>query len=128
MKKAFAAALALLLICLMAGCGTDPAPEEIAGKTYVYEEAGFGGDFTIDLHEDGSFRYYEGGLSSYIGDGTWTLEGDTLTLTENTDAARENHFRLEDGALVFVAEDSGNFTYIAVADGARFLPAPAETA
>ena len=37
MKKAITAALALLLLCLMPGCGVDPTPEEIAGKTYVYE-------------------------------------------------------------------------------------------
>ena len=29
-------------------------------------------------------------------------------------------FRLEENALVFIAEDSANFTYIKVADGERF--------
>jgi hypothetical protein len=86
-------------------------------RTYQYEKEGFGGDFIIKLSGDGVAMYYEGGLSSYIGLGTWKQEGDIVTVTVEQKSYR---FRLEENALVFIAEDSANFTYSQVADGERF--------
>ena len=100
-----------------------PLPEpvsDLAGKIFVYEKEGFGSDFTIKLHADGTFGYYEGMLSSHIGMGTWAVEGDILTLHEDT-FDRTFRFRVQDGALHFLREGSDQFLYIKVADGARFL-------
>ena len=102
---------------------TWPLPEpvsDLAGKIFVYEKEGFGSDFTIKLHADGTFGYYEGMLSSHIGMGTWAVEGDILTLHEDT-FDWTFRFRVQDGALHFLREGSDQFMYIKVADGARFL-------
>ena len=57
-KKLFVILLAVTMAVLcLAACDTDmdPAQKEIAGKTYVYEKEGLGGEFTITLKED---NYY----------------------------------------------------------------------
>ena len=70
----------------------------IVGNTYVYEKDGFGGDFIININEDGTFSYYEGALSSYIGMGKWTLEGNTLCLAddEETGDSFVNYFKVDE--------------------------------
>ncbi len=103
---------------------TDGRTDGMAtGKTYTYEGEGFGGDFVIQINEDGSFGYYEGLLSSHLGAGTWTLEDDILVLSDNAEMGHPfvNRFRLEGNDLVFLSEDSSNFIYVKVADGERFL-------
>ena len=42
------------------------------------ESCRFGGSFSIQINADGTFDYYEGNLSNYIGVGEWELDGDTL--------------------------------------------------
>lgn len=107
----------LAVISLLTGCsGSD----EI--KTYVYEKDGFGGNFTIQINPDGTFSYYEGFLSSYIGCGNWESDGNTITLK---DEIKEypysvNRFEIDNDDLIFISEDSDNFTYIKVTDGERF--------
>lgn len=100
---------------------------------YLYEGDGFGGDFTISLRADGSFTYYEGHLSSYIGAGKWSVSGDILTLEDETGVPKVNRFRMEGNDLIFQAKGSTNFIYVKVADGAVFsknsqIPVPAATA
>lgn len=90
-----------------------------AGKTYLYEKEGFFGSFTVTLYNDGTFTYYEGMASSYIGSGTWEQEGDTVTLSDS-DFAITNRFRLEGDDLVFIADGSSNFIYVTVKDGETF--------
>jgi len=104
----------------------EPAPD-LSGKVFVYEKEGFGGKFTISLHEDGTFGYYEGMLSSHIGMGSWTVEGDTLTLREDT-FSRVFRFRIQEGVLSYIKEKSSPFTYVQLEDGARFPENGAEYA
>lgn len=85
---------------------------------YTYEGDGFGGDFTITIKENGTFEYYEGGLSSFIGRGTWEREGNLVTLQERT---KRHRFRVTEEGLEFIAQDSNNFGYVQLEDGARFL-------
>jgi len=92
--------------------------EEDHSRLYMYEKEGFGGNFIIKLSGDGVAMYYEGGLSSYIGLGTWKQEGDFVTVTVEQKPYR---FCLEENALVFIAEGSSSFTYVEVADGERFI-------
>ncbi len=102
--------------------GAEPRPEDLAGKVYRYEKDGFYGDFTLRLDADGRFWYYEGAASSYIGNGSWTLEGRLLTLRDDARPNLLNQFEVEGDALAFVEEGSTNFLYLKVADGERFLP------
>ena len=115
-RKASFAAFGLALV--LAGCSKAVTAEELAGNVYQYEKEGFGGAFTIRLEEDGTFTYYEGGLSSYIGNGNWSLEGETLTLQERN---RHFSFQAEKDCLVFQKEASGEFSYLCVEDGAKFI-------
>ena len=113
----------LLAVLLLAGCAGSVSESDITGKTYLYEKDGFGGDFAITIEEDGTFRYYEGPLSSHIGYGEWTLEEDTLLLTENN---LTNYFKVDGSDLIFLEENSSNFTYVTVSGGERFSGSPAE--
>ncbi len=96
--------------------------DTLAGKTFVWEKEGFGGDFTITLNADGTYRYYEGFLSSYIGVGTWTVENDTVILTEQGGQDAVYRFAVQDGALVYAADGSDRFLYVDVQNGDRFAP------
>lgn len=88
---------------------------------YVYEKDGFGGVFTITLNDDGTFQYSEGGLSSHIGDGTWSFEDGLVCISEESpDGPRNNYFQVEEDCLVFQAKQSNNFIYVKVSDGERF--------
>ena len=102
----------------------DALRKTVAGKTFVRENGGFGGDFTITLREDGSYEYYEGFLSSYIGMGTWTVEDGVLILTEQGGYDFVYRFTVQDGALVYRAVGSSAFIYVKAADGDLFLPRP----
>ena len=95
---------------------------EIAGKTYVYENEGILGSFAITLYEDGSFTYFEGLASSYIGNGSWMQEGDNITMTDDGEGGYGlvNHFKFIGENLVFVEQNSSNFVYVKVKDGERF--------
>lgn len=119
--------LLLVFVLGLVACGQQKAlvePEDVC-YDYCYEEDGFGGDFTISVHSDGTFSYYEGMLSSYIGVGTWELEGDILVLSDDAEIGYPfvNRFRVDGEDLVFLAEDSSNFIYVKVSDGERFVKA-----
>ncbi len=138
MKKAFLLLVFALILPLSAGCSreediiVETAPTEyeetvhggegVAGKRYVFEHGGFGGTFTLSLHADGSMGYHEGWASSHIGNGTWTQEGDILTISEpnGRGGQRVNRFRVAQNMLIFVSEGSDNFIYVQMKDGDRF--------
>ena len=112
-------------MALSLACGKTDGDlrDAIAGKTFVWEKEGFGGDFTITLNADGTYQYYEGFLSSYIGLGTWTVENGTVVLTEQGGQDSVYRFAVKDGALIYESDDSDGFLYVDVTDGDRFLPA-----
>ena len=131
----------LLIVAVAVGCTftgasqTDSSEPPVTkachfeGKNalYVYEKEGFGSDFIIKLNRDGTFRYTEGSLSQYSGLGTWTQEDDILALTDkpaaNPDLAFYNEFRVEEKAIVWLAENSTGFLHrnASLEDGARFF-------
>lgn len=110
------------MILLLTGCADTVRKDSIAEKTYLYEKEGFGGDFTIQMKSDGTFFYYEGDLSSYIGTGEWKLDGNTLMLQDTVIEGhpRINYFKVDGNTLIFQSEDSDNFIYIKVSEGERF--------
>ncbi len=95
---------------------------QVRGKTYLYENDGILGSFTITLYEDGTFTYYEGSASSYFGTGTWKQDGDTITMTDDREAGLGliNRFKLDGDDLVFIEQGSYNFIYVKVKDGEKF--------
>ena len=129
MKKIIGIALVLAAAVFLGSCRSavetdvNVSPEEVADKTYVWEKEGFGGRFAIVLYGDGTYEYYEGPLSSYIGAGTWRLEKGIVTLTEG-EGGYDLVFRfaVRSGELAFISEGSDQFLYTRVEDGDRFLP------
>ena len=122
-KPAFWIVVIALAACVIAALCflTNPrSPQPSPAGLYCYEGDGFGGDFTITLRADGSFTYYEGYLSSYIGMGRWSVSGDILTLEDETGVPKVNRFRMEGDDLIFQAKGSTNFIYVKAADGAVF--------
>ena len=121
MKKILSLLLIIASVCLLLGsCAYDDI--SLFG-TYVYEGEGFGSDFTITLNEDGTFSYYVGALSSYIGIGEWELDGTVICLRDKeTDSYKfVNYFEVGLGELIFVEKGSSNFMYLKLKDGARFI-------
>ncbi len=96
---------------------------DAAYQTYVYKGEGFGGDFTISIGDDGTFSYYEGMLSSYIGFGTWKLEGDLLILSEDEKVGYDfvHYFEVDENKLIFKEDVSDNFLYVKLKDGEEFI-------
>lgn len=99
----------------------ESATASIAG-TYKFEGEGFGGDFTITLNADGTYEFYEGPLSSYMGMGTWNACDDVIHMTEgNAGFALSFTFGVEDNVLIYLSAESDAFPYVALSDGARFI-------
>lgn len=92
----------------------------IAG-TFHYEGEGAGGDFTLTLKPDGTYTFYEGPLSSYLGGGTWSVYYSTVHLTETSGFDLRFTFAADGADLVYLASNSDPFPYVDVPDGARFL-------
>ena len=82
-------------------------------KTYTYTKEGFGSDFTITLRKDGTSSFYEGVLSSYLGEGTYQIEDNKLTLIT---PEFTNYFIVRNDELEFIKDGSSNFPYITVED------------
>ncbi len=115
---------AVLITCFL----TDPlkpasaGAEDFAGKQYVYTGEGAGGSFFINLYQDGTFEYYEGFYSSYIGVGDWEWKNDKLYLV---DSGLSNPmifvFSVGENVLEYIAEESHPFLYVDVKSGDRFV-------
>ena len=92
---------------------------------YRYEGEGCGGDFTITLNADGTYSFYEGFLSSYIGAGTWDVFYGRVYLDEDDEAGFDLRFMFdcEKDALAYISAGSDAFPYVNVADGGRFVRA-----
>ena len=107
--------MVLVAALFLASCSSDDVQTD---STYVYDGEGFGGAFTISINEDGSFSYYEGFLSSYIGHGKWKIKHNVLTIS---DGISSNKFKMRGNELVFVEEGSTNFMFVKLKDGDKFI-------
>ncbi len=121
-----AAALAAAALLTSCAGGDARIREEIGGRTFVWEKEGFGGDFTLTLNGDGSYSYYEGFLSSYMGSGEWTVKDGVLILNEESLPGMTFRFGVKNRELIFLSEGSSRFPYVSVEDGDRFLPGETE--
>ena len=115
---------------LAVGFLTDPKTEQtptvsvadVAGKLYIYEKEGAGGNFTLDVLKDGTFQYSAGILSSHLGIGKWEIKNGRLYLyDEGYNKVKTFVFDIQEDALVFCAAESDRFLYVDVADGEKFL-------
>ena len=122
---------ALTIVFGVIGCSNSKeiTKDEIADKVYVYEGEGAGSEFYIMLRSDGTFQYYEGMLSSYIGMGTWEIDEDNIICMndnmthkiDGTEFVRTNYFLSIGNELTWIADGSDNFLYVKVEDGEKFF-------
>lgn len=122
-KISAALAFVMLLTFTLTGCAGTVFTNEVSGKGFVYEKDGFPDKFGIKLYNDGSFTYYEGMFSSYVGYGSWSLDGDTLILSENAysgENPKQFRFKVDGDSLGFIAESSDSFIHVKVSDGEKF--------
>ena len=98
----------------------EQSAKALIGKTYVYEKSG---SFTITFDEHGRFACHEKDILSYMTEGTWELNGDTVKLAYPVDESTEKavYLKLKDSDLVYIGEKSDNFTSVKVQDGEKFI-------
>ncbi len=120
----------VMSVMFLQGCGEQASQQvDVAGRVYTYTGETFGGmdfdSFTISINEDGTYSYYESMLSSYIGFGKWSVEGDILTLTEDDKIGYPfvYYFKIDGEDILYIEEGSSNFIYTDVKDGERFTGA-----
>lgn len=105
--------------------GETDVPDEAAktGRVYSYRDAESALEWDkpgFTLYEDGTFYFYFSAISSYVGLGTYELDGDTLVLATG-DGNYEYCFTADGEAYVFDGEHSSKVTHFAeIPDGARF--------
>ena len=107
--------MVLVAALFLASCSSSD--DDLQG-TYIYDGEGFGGNFSITIESDGSFTFYEGLLSSYIGHGQCQIKHNVLTIN---DGNLSNRFKMLDNELVFVEEGSTNFMYVDLKNGDKFI-------
>lgn len=116
--------IVIAVLAVVAVCCLTNRNEFVCG-TYVYEhneESNFElTNFSITFHEDGTYEYYEGPLSSYIGFGTYSIENDILTMHEGGYDNWTNCFRIKGKRICFIEDKSDNFTYVHVKNNQGFL-------
>ncbi|MBO6131390.1 MAG: hypothetical protein J6P28_05420 [Treponema sp.] len=121
-RKSLIIFIICLIVSVFAACSTTKEAVNVCGKKYVYDKEGFGSDFTISFYEDNKFHYSEGGLSSYIGYGTWEIKNKIITLRD-VDMPFCNNFILKGNKLVWQEKKSSNFLYLKISDGDTFSEA-----
>ena len=120
------AVIAAILIAVVAVVCLTNQTEFVCG-TYAYEyneESGFVlADFKVTFREDGTYEYYEGPLSSFLGFGTYSIENGILTMKGDVVAGDYSihRFRVKGKRIYFMEKESDNFTYIKVKDGQSFV-------
>jgi len=127
MKKFFALLICLLVVAsLLVSCqGSELSSEDVYG-TYIKKGSDDIDRFYIILSPDGTFQYHETMISSHIGMGDYSVDGNIITLTEIIDRGENNvtnriyKFRYQDEQLIFIASGSDKFIYVDLPDGAEF--------
>ena len=122
-KNKYIIIIGIILVLVIIGIislnkSNKESTNDISDKVYTYYKEGFGSDFTITLRKDGTSSFYEGVLSSYLGEGSYTIENDILTLKT---PEFTNYFKVYDNELEFIEENSSNFPYIKIKDKEKFI-------
>lgn len=141
MRKIVALAISLVIFLItLPSCDFDHTNEtENASKTeslqneyhevygtYCRTNDNHPDSFTITLYPDGTYQYYETMISSHMGNGKYTVDGNVITLIDDEiptyGGSATYYFKFEylDGKLIYLAEGSNNFIYVHLPNGAEF--------
>lgn len=135
MKKILCLCLALILSVSIIGCEQNiddettenttleettasPRPQLYALYVFGLNELDPSDQSTVSLFEDGQFSFILSAISSYMGFGKYTIDGDTLLL-EPYDGGRYTFTIVEDG-IIFDAENSSYIGFGQFEDGDKF--------
>ena len=114
MKKLLLIAATVLICTFIISSCND---KKISG-TYTFGEGAYSAEVT--LNEDGSFEFMFSPISSYLGIGNFTINGDTLTL-KTSDGKYHYVFRITDEGIVFDADASSEILWFGeFVDGSLF--------
>lgn len=122
-KKIITWTIGITLILLMLISGKN---DKISLKpgTYTLQnvERDVPGDFIITIYDDGTFQCYETPISSYIGRGHYSIEKDVVALKDDETGCTGdiNYYRIVGGNLSFIRDDSVNYHFVPLEDGASF--------
>ena len=88
---------------------------DLSGDTMLYWSG-------LTINEDGTFTYSPSVISSYMGVGTWTIDGDYITFNDTRmgDVRREV-FQYIDGNLYYVAAKSASNSMWGLTDGTEYI-------
>lgn len=113
--------LALFCAILLCGCA-EQDPDPLVGRVFRFRESDDIIKPGVAFQEDKTFTITFGGLSSYIGIGTYRIDGDTVTL--NTDDGFYTYvFTFRNDVLIFDGENSDTiptYGFTPVTDGTIF--------
>lgn len=113
----------LSLLITATACEKKVTIKALEQRTYVYEDSDDIIKPNVTLKADNRFQFNFSPLSSYIGFGTYSLDGNTLVLHTDDDNYRYT-FKIVEGkstCLVFDAEDSSeNIHFADFSDGSVF--------
>lgn len=101
------------------GSAGEASADSLPGD-YIYAGEGFGSAFTLTLEPDGTYSFYEGVLSSYMGTGRWEYTDPYLSLSEEGGAFLYFTLIPATDALFFLSGSSTDFPYVKVPDLGRF--------
>ena len=115
--KRFASLLCTLTLALgITACTTEPAPEEVTLPLGAYTITGDEADIlmapTLTLMADNQATLVSSPFSSYLGMGTYEIEGNSLVLTTG-DGENVYVFSISSGELLFEAEKSSAMNFYA---------------
>lgn len=124
MKKTATLMMGIMPALFLPACEKN-AEASLKYGTYVLQnvERDIPGEFTITIYDDGTFQCYETPVSSYIGMGRYSIEKNIVTLKEDGDGCTGdiNRYQIADDKLLFISDDSANYHFVPLEDGASFV-------
>ena len=127
MKKILSILMILCLLLSLSACKSEQETVTLADGTYTMEQGGVEELFLPYVKIfDGRFIFSYNFLSSYLPIGTYTIEGDTVTMVTD-DKELSYVFRVDGDTLVFQEKQSskidskGNKFNVKIADQAKFI-------
>lgn len=107
--------ITFILLNLFTGCFKQKEPEELKIGKYVMQDTELEGISWVLLEKDNKFRFNRQVFLSYLPVGTYSIEGNKLTLYVNENESYV--FTIEKDKLIF---ESSNFDDDSVKKGAVF--------
>ncbi|CRZ35444.1 hypothetical protein DFR55_14817 [Herbinix hemicellulosilytica] len=109
----------LFMVFVLTACSSKKS-SEIEHRAYVMTESEEPIKPTVILSDDNKFSFSYSPLSSYIAIGTYEIDDSNIIL-KTDDGLYKYVFKIEDGALIFNANESSSIpSYAEVPDGAIF--------